>query len=650
MAGRFAEMMRIIREDEPLRPSTRLSSLGDAGTRTALQRRTELGKLSSSLRGELDWIVMKCLEKDRARRYETASGLASDVQRYLDDQPVMAGPPGASYRLKKFVKRNRAGVLAAALVAAALILGLGGTTYGLVVANAQRQLASARAGEADAARAETAKRAAELQQVADFQSEQLGAIVPELMGAHLRRAIIDAAPVETRADLQSTLGQINFTSIGLSSMQANVFDPALDTIEGQFADQPLVRAQLFQALAVTLNDLGLLDAALEPQEHALALRREVLGEDDPETLASLLTMGLLLQAQGKLDEAEQYHQEALRGRRRVLGGDHPDTLTSLDNIGLLLQAQGKLDEAEPYYREALDGRRRVLGDDHEDTLSSINNMGFLLKARGKLDEAEPYYRQAMEGFRRVLGDDHPSTLTSINNMGPLLQGQGELGEAEAYYREAMEGFRRVLGDDHPNTLIALNNMGFLLKGLGRLDEAEPYYRQGMEGFRRILGDGHPRTLTSIGNMASLLQAQGRLDEAEVYHREAMEGRRRVFGEDHGRTVISIINVADVLNALGRYAESETLARESIATGTRVLGENHWRVAEARSLLGAALCGLDRYAESEQLLLESYAALDESLPARLRERRLVPAAQRLVTLYEAWGEPEKAQRWRQHAGW
>ena len=128
----YDEIRRLIREEEPPRPSTRLSELKDTLTTVSAQRRTEPARLRRLLRGELDWVVMKCLEKDRARRYETVAGLAADVRRYLADEPVMACPPSALYRVRKFVRRHRGPVVAAAMLAVALVVGMVGTTWGLV--------------------------------------------------------------------------------------------------------------------------------------------------------------------------------------------------------------------------------------------------------------------------------------------------------------------------------------------------------------------------------------------------------------------------------------------------------------------------------------------------------------------------------------
>ncbi|TVQ51545.1 MAG: serine/threonine protein kinase, partial [Phycisphaerales bacterium] len=493
----YGEIQRIIREEEPPKPSTRLSTLGDLLPGVAAHRRTEPKKLGTLVRGELDWIVMRCLEKDRTRRYATASGLAADVLRHLNDEPVEAGPPSRSYRLKKLVRRNKAAFVAAALVFFALTLGVIGTSYGLFHAERERHEAEqARTAEAEqrriaeaseqraleeaeralAAETEAGQRAAALEQVAAFQEAQLSDIDTELMGINFRLGLIDKRRsflegrgmdeeqiAEALADLESSLTGVNFTNVALAMLDENIFERALIAIDEQFTDQPEVRARLFQTIASTLREIGLLDRATAPQVEALDLRRRVLGDEHPDTLTSISNMGGVLYHHGNYAETKRYLREALETRRRVLGDEHPDTLTSINNMGLLLRSQGKLAEAEPYWREAMEAHRRVLGDEHPQTLRSISNMGVLLRAQGKLAEAEPYYREALETRRRVLGDEHPQTLTSISNMSVLLLQQGKLAEAKPYFREALEVRRHVLGDEHPDTLVSINNMGTLLR-------------------------------------------------------------------------------------------------------------------------------------------------------------------------------------------
>ena len=619
-SGGFAEVQRIIRDVEPPKPSTRLVSMqtGDdpsTAARIAETRRTEVRSLAGTLKRDLDWVAMKCLEKDRERRYDTANALAMELRRYIDGQPVLAGPPSATYRLGKFVRRNKAGVVAAALVGAALLAGLVGTSAGLVEANRQRGAAVRSAGEAVAARerAEDAeqraqRRADELQIVADFQAEQLGAVDAAAMGLGLRGELVaefaarlergGAGPDDARRradELDASLSGVDFTGIALGSLETHVFAPALDAIDRQFGDQPLVAAQLLQTLAAVLREAGLLEAAEAPQ------------------------------------------RAALETRRRVLGDDHPDTLLSVNNMGFLLQSQGRLDEAEPHYRESLDGFRRVLGDEHPDTLSSVNNMGSLLQSQGRLDEAEPYYREALDDQRRVLGDEYPGTLTSVNNLGFLLQAQGRLDEAEPYYREALDARRRVLGDEHPSTLLSVNNMGFLLQAQGRLDEAEPYYREALDARRRVLGDDHPRTLQSVNNVGMLLLAQGRLDKAERYLREALDGQRRVLGDDHPNTLGIASNLALLLADLGRGEAALELADEAVETGRRVLGDEHWFVGNFLGKRGRALEELGRFADAAAAMEEGYTILAAALGSEHAHTRRV--AGYLADLHDAWHAAE-----------
>jgi tetratricopeptide (TPR) repeat protein len=319
------------------------------------------------------------------------------VRRYLVGEPLEAGPESASYRFKKLVRRNKGPFIAAALIALALIGGIIGTTIFAVRAAENARIAEARAEE--------------LKQVADFQSEQFAGIDVAAMGWSLRSKMLEELALEP-----SDVVGADFTGAALKLLNEHVFEGTHAAINEQFADQPLVRAQLLQSLATTLLELGLLEEVTDPQETALRLRRGHLGDEHPDTLGSINNMGLLLKNQGKYEEALSYYTEALEGLRRVVGDEHPSTLSSINNMGILLKNQGKYEEALPYYTEALETRRRVLGDEHPSTLRSINNMGVVLNQLGKHEEALPYYTEALEGRRRVLGDEHPSTLASIKSM------------------------------------------------------------------------------------------------------------------------------------------------------------------------------------------------------------------------------------------
>jgi eukaryotic-like serine/threonine-protein kinase len=669
MSKGFAEMMRIIRDVEPHKPSTRLSTMGETITRTAQLRHVEPGRLSSILKGDLDWIVMKCLEKDRQRRYDTANGLGMDIQRHLAGEAVLAAPPSRVYRLRKGIRRNKAAFTAAAVVGVALLLGVVGTSWGMVNALQQREIArgaqraesqqrldAERAREAEAAQrllaeeserraieaaalaqreAERAEaeaqlaleaqareqaRAEELEQVADFQAGQLSEIDPSLMGVRMRASIIekrraalagrgrDAQEIEAAAqELDQSLQGVNFTNIALETLEENIFDRALKVIDEKFTDQPLIRAYLLQTVASTLWELGLLHRVTELQVEALEIHRRILGDEHRYTLTSLNDMGVLLSSQGRRAEAEPYYREALETRRRILGDEHPDTLNLINNIGVLLLAESRFTEAELYLREAVDGRRRTLGDEHSDTLLSIHDMGALLRGMGRYAEAEAYLREALEARRRILGNEHPQTLSTLNSMGVLLSNQGKLSEAEAYHREALGGYRRTLGDEHPDTLNSINNMGVLLSSQGKLAEAEPYHREALEARRRILGDEHPSTLVSINNMGTLLRHLGRYAEAEAHLRETLEKYRRTLGDEHPHTLGIVHNMGALLRHLGRHTEAEPYLREAVEGRRRILGGDHSETFNSLNSMSVLLRELGRDAEAEPYLREALEA-------------------------------------------
>ncbi len=681
------EAVRIISEDEP----TRLSSIDRV------------------FRGDVETIVGKSLEKEKERRYQTAAELGTDIRRYLRDEPIAARPPSAAYQLRKFARRNKALVGGVCATFAVLVLGIVGTSSFALRAEARRVEAVAAQDRAERAEADAEQRADELEQVAAFQEGQLSEIDAELMGVRLRRGVIDKrrAFLEGRgmdderidaalADLSSSLTGVNFTNLALETLDENIFERALKTIDEGFDDQPLVKARLLQAVADTLRDLGLLDRAMAPQEEALAIRRRVLGDEHPDTLASINSMGTLLLSTGRYDDALPFLSEALDGRRRVLGDEHPDTHMSINNMGALLRSMGRYEEAMPYYREAMETSRRVFGDDHPDTLTSINSIGAMLESIGRYEEAMPYVREALETSRRVLGDEHPHTLLSINNLGGLLESVGRYEEAMPYAREALEGFRRVLGDEHPHTLVSINNMGFLLQSMGRSEEAMPYFREALEarrrvlgdehpstlssisnmgyllvpmgrseeampyfrealeGYRRVLGDEHPSTLGSINNMGHLLRVLGRMEEAEPYVREGLETRRRVLGDEHPDTLSSINNMGSLLRVLGRLEEADRLGAEAVATARRVLPEGHWHTAVFLGQHARTLAAMERFAEAEERYLEAHALFEAALgPTHDRTLETVRA---LADLYDAWhaaepdaGHDARAAEWRARLG-
>ena len=647
----YSGMMQVIRESDPPRPSTRFSSLGEGSKTSAERRRTEPAKLRSVLEGDLDWVVMKAIEKDRNRRYETANGLAMDLRRHLTGDAVLAAPPSRVYLLKKLLNRHRGVVAATGAVAAAVLIGLVAFAWQAKVASGQRDRALR-------AEAEVRTRADELAVVADFQAgmlEQIDATasgifltedVTAKLGTALEGAGVSAA--EHAAQLQAFRGQwarVNATDTARDLIVHSILTPAVEAVDERFEDQPVVAAQLRQVLGDRYRELGLYDEAQPLQESALETRRRELGAEHPDTLTSVHNMTVLLVSQGKLDEAEATATEALEGRRRVLGEEHAETLNSMEELSIVLKDQGRFDDSEALKRESLATYRRVFGDDDLGTLTSLNNLGMLLDEMGRSDEALPLVEETLEGRRRMLGEDHPDTLVSINNVGYILLALGRADEAEPYYRECLEQSRRLLGEEHPETLISINNLGYLFYTQGKMDEAEPFFREAMETRRRVLGDDHPGVLNSINNFGMVQLAGGKYAEAERYVGEGLEGRQRVLGEDHPTTLGSLINLGVVYLRQDEWRAAEPLFLEAYRTSRRVLGDEHSTTLTAAGQVGAVYVGQGRNAETVALLAPLEDLARDTFPGStasrfaLIERNLGIARARLASTPEEFATAE-----------
>ena len=589
------EAVRVIQHDEPRSLST----------------------VNRTFRGDIEIIVGKALTKEKDRRYQSASALAEDIKRYLHNEPIEARPPSTWYQLSKFSKRNKALVAGVAAVLVVSVLGAVISVNFALGEAAQKELAIENANAAreaqqaaELAQAEEAKRSEELKLVANFQSEQLGEIDPQMMGVNLRRSLIDSVPEDQQARVESSLSPINFTSIALQTLEENIFQRTIDAINNQFEDQPLVRAGLLQSVSNTATTTGLYALATSPQTIALELYRSELGDEHPSTLMSAASMGRLLMLKGKIYEAEPYYQEALDGQRRVLGENDPITIAMTGFMGELLQAQGRLDEAQSLYEEALEKSRQTLADDDPEHLRILSLMGSILQARGELVEAEQYYLEALAGYRRVKNDQNTNILSSLANIGSLQIDLGNYQEAEQYLREGLSMSRAIHGNEHLNTIAAIGNLGVVLGMQDKLEEAEPYYREAMELSRRVLGEDHPNTIALTGNMGGILKRQGRMAEAETYYYESMNAERRVYGDDHPNTLHSISAFGYHLILQGKHSEAEPYYRECVERRRRVLGDRDPTTLNSIMNLATLLQTEGKFEEAAPLFVEAAEAYHE----------------------------------------
>jgi len=554
------EILRLLQEEDPLRPSTKLEQDKATCAAAAALRGLLPGELANALRGDLDCIVMKALEKDRNRRYGTPSELVADVRRYLNNEPVMARPASAGYRLQKYIRRHRA----AAAVAASLVLLLAG--FAAVQAMQLRRITRER-DRAD--------------RVTDFMTGMFKV----------------SDPSEAR---------------GNSITAREILDKASKDVDSGLAKDPELQAQMMDVMGRVYGNLGLYDRAQPLLTHAVEIRRHVLGSDHPQTLSSMDDLALNLNRLGHHAEAEKLLRETLDLRRRSLGHEQPDTLKTMSNLAITVTVQSRYAEAERLHAETLALQRRVLSPDNPETLRSMTNLANTLSREGRYPESEKLQRETFDGQRRVLGPDHPETLVSMFRLANILSHEGRYVEAEELQRETLGIQRRVLGPEHPATLVTMTDLGFSLTRLGHYVEAEKLQTEALDIQRRVLGPEHPSTLRSINMLCSTLNWEGRHTEAEKLLRGLVDIQRRVLGPEHQETLGTAGILASTLLQEGRTADSEKLQQETLEIRRRVLGPEHPDTAESVYNLAIVKEREGKRADALQLLGE---AIDHGLSSR-----------------------------------
>lgn len=564
----YDEMRRIIREEDPPKPSTRISSLGQEATGISQQRQTDPSRLTQSLRGDLDWIVMKALEKDRTRRYETANGFAKDVQRYLADEPVVAGPPGATYRLQKFIRRNRGIVIAGSLVTAALIVGIVGTTYGMLRAIEAEKLAQE---ERDLAN----RQAQIAESVVDFLTEDLLASVdPEVsQGREVTvREILDNAArtidlrfdslAETEAAVRNTLGK---TYYGLGDYQQSKKQllGIVDLDQGAEPTPDTMRAR--SLLTKIMRVEGRFEEAKTQISNVIKDQQRLLGPQHRDTLQSRLIEANIFDDFTEYDRAEAEILAVIEDTREVLGDEHRDLMTAKSSLGYHYQLSGQLEKAEATYRELLQQRREILGEDHPDTIRSVGSVASCLWVRKRYAEAESLFREQLEKRKRVLGESHPLTIDTMYAVASVVAKQNRLKEAEDLQTKVFKLNSELLGPDAPATLVSLNNLAVAIDRQGRYQEAKELYEQLWDRYRELRGPQHPTTLLAKNNTAAMLAELGELEKAESLLRETLKIRREVLGDDHPQTMETIKHLLNVLREdENRGEDARALQLENLA--------------------------------------------------------------------------------------
>ena len=593
--ARIAELERIIRDQEPPKPSSRVVDLADASDPIAAARRLDAHRLWRSLKGDLDWVTMRAMEKDPARRYPTAFAFAEDLRRYLRNDPVEAGPParptGSPSSSDETPSRSPPRRSSCSHSAG---FAVGAVFYAVNERRSAERLAD-----------ELAKS----QAIADF-----------------------AQSIITGVDPATARGED-------TTLLKSVLDGAAERVNEELAEHPEAAVETFNVIGNTYMQIGDYEEAERIFKRATALADIELGDEHAQTLHARANLASAFVEVSRFEEAITIMEPVYETRRRVLGEFHPETISSLSLLGTMYHRVGRDLDAAPILESVLEMRTESLGPEHGDTLTTANNLAMTYADLGRLEDAAALLESVLESQKETLGEDHPQTLATINNLAGMYGDLDRVEEAEQMLLLAIEIKSRVLEPDHPSILISRGNLAGSYNDQGRHQEAYELYKQVYDTCLDTLGDKDMRTLAAMNGVAFSLIKLERFEDAEPYAAQAAALFREVAGDEHPTTVMLQSNVFGVWVDMGRDEQVLDEIEEWLNRAEAALGPGHPSVIGMRKTKSLALVNTGEIDAAEQILLDSHQyALDAHGPGTVVTNRTVNA---LADFYDEQNRPDDA---------
>jgi tetratricopeptide (TPR) repeat protein/predicted Ser/Thr protein kinase len=574
---------------------------------------TRLATIAPRLRGDVDTIAGKALEREKDRRYQSASAMGDDIRRHLAGMTITARAPSAIYQLSRLARRHMPAAIATGVVAIALVASIVLVSLALREALAQRKIAEAKTIEAQEQQAEAERRGEIANAVTNFlNNDVLAAVAPSALGrdATVREAL----------------------------------DAAADSLDGRFEDEPMTSAAIRNNIANIYLALGEYARAEPLTIEARDLFLAELGPDHELTQFAQQDLGSLYRATARFDQARTQLEAVLASREASIGPDAPATLENLimlaelenDGLGDSASASKRLVEFESR-------RAGVLDDDHPVTLyAELVRGGVALKAHDYETAATSYVRVA-EGRAREYGPEHPATLVAWHNVAVAYEGLGRYDEAEPIYKRGLERARERAGPDNPDTLVTAHNLAFLYQSMERYDEAEPLFIDTLDRCKRVFGPVHPGTMTCTQSLASLYQATDRPDEAIALMEGALDAARSATGPESPTSIDLARNLSVMYAGHGRAEEGEALLAGVLPALRRMVPEKHPMLGDMLSTWGECLRRCERPGEARDALTEAYEILSAAQGPRNAEKART-AAERLARICTSLGDEDGAARW------
>ena len=564
-------------------------TIPDAARIISEQEPRPMSVFGPAFKGDLEVIVGKALEKDRTRRYQSASDLAADITRHLNDEPILARPPSRTYLVRKFTKRNRQLVVGASCAVVLLMLGIAGTSWQAIRATEQREAAE-HAQELAKSEAANAKAAAM------FLKEMITSADPEnskgeepTISELLDRSLSKLDQLHKSPEVEMVVRD----AIGTTYRNLGKFDLAKEHLVTALKISEQLSGQLSRDSLQARRNLGVLYASVGEHADAEALYEQLiadsvkaLGEDDPDTAMARADLGRVYQETGRIQEAEDLIQGAIKIVEAARGKRDREVQTLYNNIGVIYKDSGRISEAIDTLTRVLEVRRELVGEDHPDTLSTANNLAVTLQVAGRSEEAITLLRDTLERRRRVLTDDHVSTAVAAINLAQALIQRKDYATAEPLLTNALRVFIEKLGESHTRSIITMNSLAYMYEDLGRLDDAESMYKRALEMRKASSGGLDPESWGAMNNYAMFLQERGNLQAAITQFRELLELCEKVLPPDHHLTAIFRSNYGNCLRISGDSQGARRELTHAVTMLESKLGADHQRTKTAKERLAS----------------------------------------------------------------
>lgn len=561
MSAGYDEMRRVIREVEPPKPSQRLGTLAKE-ERTTLAKARKIGtdELGGLVEADLDWIVMKAIDKDRSRRYETASAFAADIARHLQNEVIAARPPNASYLLGKLIRRHKFAFATGSAIVTSLILGITVSVWQAVRATRAENQATTEADRATAAerqaREETVRAIAAERKTADA----MVAVAAERDAKENARADAEAISTFLTQLLQSPDPKRD----GYTITVAEILGPAAKKLESALADQPARRVLLQATLGQTYHSLGLYREAIPLKESVRDYHVAESGPEHPDTLAAMHSLATTYHSADRSDDAIRIQEEVLALRRKIQGPEHALTISTMRSVANSYHTAGRREEALKLQEEVLELRRQQDGPEHPRTLSAMHSLAGLYHSNGRLEESLKMREEVLALRRKVLGPEHARTIATLGSLASSYAHSERRGEAVKLLEEVLAIHRKRLGPEHPTTITSVSRLAKSYSDAGREDEALKLREEVVALSRKVLGPEHRTTLRNTLNLSWSYDATGRSKEAIEMQEKLLDVSRRVNGPAHPDTVM-VMQYLGGAYLVARRTEEALPLRAEVAT-------------------------------------------------------------------------------------